>query len=55
MKLDEIKNIQDFQRFLFLQKNENFIQPHDSDYSKTICGTNFKSEILYVLPSTEIL
>jgi len=55
MKLNEIKNIQDFQRFLFQQKNENFVQSDDSDYSKTICGTDFRSEILYVLPSTETL
>lgn len=55
MELNEIKNIQDFQRFLFQQKNENFVQTDDSSYSKTICGTDFRSEILYVLPSTETL
>lgn len=43
MKLNEIKNIQDFQTFLFQQKNENFVQPDDSDYSKTVCGTDFRS------------
>jgi len=52
MTLDEIKNIQDFQTFLFEQKEENFIKPYHSEYSNTICGTSFQSEILYVLPAT---
>ena len=55
MKLEEIKNIQDFQTFLTGQKNENFVQPNDPEYTKTICGTNLQSEILYVLPATETL
>lgn len=55
MKLDEIENIQDFQTFLTEQKNENFVQPNDPEYTKTICGTNLQSEILYVLPATERL
>lgn len=55
MTLDEIKNIQDFQTFLFEQKDENFIKPDNSEYSSTICGTSFQSEILYVLPATENL
>lgn len=55
MTIDEIKNIQDFQIFLFEQSDENFIKPDNSEYSKTICGTSFQSEILYVLPATEQL
>ena len=55
MTLDDIKNIQDFQTIVVGRKFEDIIQPEHSEYSKTICGTSFQSEILYVLPATENL
>jgi hypothetical protein len=55
MTLDEIKNIDDFQTFLFGQRHDNFVQQDNPIFSKTICGTNFSSELLYILPATEQL
>lgn len=55
MTLDEIKNIDDFQTFLFRQRDDNFVNQDNPLFPKTICGTNFSSELLYILPATEQL
>jgi Leucine-rich repeat (LRR) protein len=55
MTLNEIKTIDHFQAFLFGQKDENFVKLDSPHFSRTICGTNFSSEILYILPATEKL
>jgi len=55
MTLAEIKNIDDFQRFLFRQGHDNFVKQDNPIFPKTICGTNPSSELLYILPATEQL
>lgn len=55
MKVDEIKSTKDFLGFLSMQNNENFFSQTSEEYSKSICGTNFASEVLYILPRTETL
>lgn len=52
MTLNEIKNINDFQTFLCRQKDDHFLSNDNPDFSKTICGTSFSSELLYILPAT---
>ena len=54
MKADEIKTTKDFLEFLS-KDNNNFIPQTSDEYSKSICGTDFASEILYILPRTETL
>ncbi|MDR2920351.1 MAG: hypothetical protein LBV72_13435 [Tannerella sp.] len=55
MKVDEIKSTKDFLGFLSKQNNNNFLPQTNDEYSKSICGTNFTSEVLYILPRTETL
>jgi len=55
MTLGKIKNINDFQTFLSGQRHDSFVQQDNPNFSKTICGTKFSSELLYILPATEKL
>ena len=55
MTLNDIKNINDFQTFLVGQRHDSFVQQDNPNFSKTICGTKFSSEILRILPATEQL
>jgi len=55
MTLNEIKTIDHFQAFLFGQKDDNFVKSDSPGFSRTICGTNLSSEILYILSATERL
>ncbi|MDA3614332.1 hypothetical protein [Polluticaenibacter yanchengensis] len=55
MTLEKIKNINDFQTFLFEQRDDNFVQQDNPSFYKTICGTKFSSEVLYILPATKQL
>lgn len=53
MKVKDIKSTKDFLGFLSTHKN--FIDLQDEAYNRTICGTGFDSEVLYILPSTKDL
>jgi len=55
MTLDDIKNINEFQTYLYRQSNIEPVQKVILDLSKTICNTNNASELLYILPSTQQL
>lgn len=53
MKVKDIQNIRDFLEFL--SKHNDFIAQQSDEYSKSICGTGFQSEVLYILPATQDL
>lgn len=55
MTLEDIKNINHFQTFLYEQSQGIFLKESDSDFSKTICGTKLSAGILHILPATENL
>lgn len=55
MKIREIKKISDFSSFLS-NTGGHFIDDFSSEeYQKTICGTKFDAEVLYILPRTNTL
>ena len=52
MKIEEIATTKDFMTFLSRQRREDVFLPYNSEESaKSISGTAFHSEVLYVLPS----
>lgn len=53
MKVKDIQNTKDFLEFL--SKHHDFIPQQSEEYSKSICGTGFQSEVLYILPATQDL